>query len=303
MTTVFFDSNLSDSDRRERLYAGDLFVYSSMAASRDLCDFAGEMICDAFDDADPETAQARLDVEKYVEILKDLKPRFIHHQKSKEYVRGILEGLGCDLGATHFDVPRLRSSTSDGYLTTGIAYAWHPHRDTWYSAPKTQVNIWLPIYPLTHSNTVAFHPAHFDRVVQNDSAKYNYYEWNSKYRAAASSQVSKDTRPLPAPTEKVERESEIRVVCPVGGLILFSGAQLHSSVENTSGITRFSIDFRVVNSEDIRAGKGAPTQDVHCTGSNIRDFLRAEDLSRINDSIVDLFNDGTEQSGDLVYQG
>ncbi|MDH3719787.1 MAG: hypothetical protein OES79_16825 [Planctomycetota bacterium] len=303
MTTVFFDSHLSEDDRRERLYAGDLFVYSSAAASRDLCEFARVMICEAFDDDDPETVQSRLDVGEYVEILKDLKPRFIHHQKSKEYVRGILESLGCNLDETYFDVPRLRSSTSDGYLTTGIAYAWHPHRDTWYSAPKSQINIWMPIYPLRDSNTVAFHPAHFDKIVQNDSAKYNYYEWNSKYRAAASSQVSKDTRPLPAPTDEVERESEIRVVCPVGGLILFSGAQLHSSVENTSGVTRFSIDFRVVNADDIRAGQGAPTSDVQCTGSNIRDFLRADDFGQIDNSIVDLFNDGTEASGDLVYRG
>jgi hypothetical protein len=39
-----------------------------------------------------------------------------------------------------FDMPRLRSSTSDNYLTTGIAYEWHPHRDTWYSAPQCQIN-------------------------------------------------------------------------------------------------------------------------------------------------------------------
>ena len=84
--------------------------------------------------------------------------------------------------------------------------------------------------------------------------------------------------------------------------MLFSGAQLHSSVPNTSGVTRFSIDFRVVNAKDIRSCNGAPTHDVHCTGSSIRDFLRAKDFDQIDKSIVELFDDGTEASGDLVYR-
>ena len=215
MTTIFLDSDHSDEHRRKRLYAGDVYVYSSSAETSEFCDFGADMICEAFDDDDPETAQARLTVDQYVEILGELKPRFIHHDKSKTFVRNILANLGCDLNETYFDVPRLRSSTSDGYLTTGIAYAWHPHRDTWYSAPSSQINIWMPIFPLHESNTVAFHPTYFRKVVDNDSEKYNYYEWNSKYRAAATSQVSSDSRPLPRPTEAVERDSEIRIVCPV----------------------------------------------------------------------------------------
>lgn len=302
MTTIFFDSAHSDDDRRKRLYAGDLFVYSGNSASVEFCEFAAQMIREAFDDDEPETAQSRVDIDRYIEILGELKPKFIHHMKSKSFINNILTELNCDLNDTYFDVPRLRSSTSDDYLTTGIAYAWHPHRDTWFSAPRSQINIWMPIFPLSELNTVAFHPTYFDKIVNNDSDHYNYYEWNRKYRATAASQVTKDLRPLPRPTENVERDSEVRVVCPVGGMVLFSGAQLHSSVPNTSGVTRFSIDFRIVNVKDIRSDIGAPTHDVNCTGSNIRDFLRAKDFTQLDKSIVELFNDGTEESGDLVYR-
>jgi hypothetical protein len=97
-------------------------------------------------------------------------------------------------------------------------------------------------------------------------------------------------------------DSRLQVVVPVGGMILFSAHHLHSSVPNTSGKTRFSIDFRTVHAGDIRAGKGAPMHDVHCTGSNIRDFMRANDLTPISEDIVALFRDGTEDRGDLVYQ-
>jgi hypothetical protein len=40
---------------------------------------------------------------------------------------------------------------------------------------------------------------------------------------------------------------------------------------------------------------------VHCTGSSIRDFIRASDLSPMPERVVELFNDGTEARGDLVF--
>ena len=61
--------------------------------------------------ADPETAQFSLPVEKYVEILAALKPRFIHHPRSKELIRDLFRDLECDLDSTYFDVPRLRTMT------------------------------------------------------------------------------------------------------------------------------------------------------------------------------------------------
>jgi hypothetical protein len=302
MTAIHFDTALDDEKRRQDLYDGALYVYSPTQATREFASFARGMIAEAFGDDDPQTVQDRMAVEDYAEVLTTLKPNFIHHPESKRYVQRILSDLGCDEELVHFDVPRLRSSTSGGYLTTGIAYAWHPHRDTWYSAPKTQINIWLPVFDLDSENTVAFHPPYFRREVPNDSKGYNYYEWNTKYRAAAAEQVSSETRPLPRPTEEVELDSKIEFVVPVGGMVLFSAAHLHSSVPNTSGKTRFSIDFRIVHTGDIRAGKGAPTQDVHCTGSNIRDFMRAKDLAPVSQDIVELFRDGTEDSGDLTYE-
>lgn len=301
MATTYIDASLTDDERRRRMFCGDVFVYSPTSSSKAFCEFSREMICAAFGDQDPETAQDRMSVQEYVAVLSELKPQFIHHPRSKEFVREILREIGCDLSKTYFDVPRMRTSTSDGYLTSGIAYAWHPHRDTWYSAPAAQINFWVPIFPILSTNAMAFHPTYFSKIVPNDSERYNYYEWNRKYRAAAATQTDGDSRPLPRPTDPVDTEYDIRVICPVGGIIIFSGAQLHSSVPNTSGVTRFSIDFRTVNVEDIRKGEGAPTQDVKCTGSSIRDFVSCEDLSAMPADIIRSFHDGTEESGDLVY--
>lgn len=302
MSTVFFDSPVEDQVRRQLLYGGEIFVFSPRPASLALCRLADQLIREAFGDLDPERAQYSMPVEKYAAVLSELKPRFIHHPQAKECIKAILSELGCDLGMTYFDVPRMRSSTSDDFLTTGIAYAWHPHRDTWYSAPQCQINWWLPIYAIDGNNGLAFHPRYWKEPIKNDSSRYNYYQWNKEFRANAAQFIKADTRPLPRPVEPIAMEPQIRPICPPGGLILFAGAQVHSSVPNTSGKTRFSIDFRTVNLDDLRCRVGAPNIDSSCTGTALRDYLRGTDLSRVPDEVVGLYDDGTGSQGELIYQ-
>jgi hypothetical protein len=301
MTLVHFNPDFDDESRRSELYRGGIVVTSPTPATVGFCEFARELIEEAFEGLDPERAQDYMTVERYAEILSILKPRLIHHPRSKEYLRAILAERGCDPEATYFDVPRLRTSTSHGYLTSGIAYAWHPHRDTWYSAPMHQLNYWMPVYAIEPDNAMAFHPEYFDVKVPNSSATYNYYEWNAKHRPAAAANINGDTRPLPGPTEQIDVSNPLVLVTPVGGLIQFSGQHLHSSVPNQTGKTRFSIDFRTVHIQDVEAGRSAANVDAACTGSSIRDFIRVADLSPVPDRIVRLFDDGTEDRGDLLY--
>ena len=301
--TVYIDPAVSDDERRRRVYEGQLFVYSPRKSSLAFVEFARQLIKGAFAPLDPETAQADMLVEQYAETLGKLKPHFIHHPESKRHLQALMSDMGCDLERTYFDVPKMRSSTSDGYLTTGIAYAWHPHRDTWYSAPPCQINWWIPIYDFQSDNAMAFHPPYWNRGVRNSSSGYNYYQWNKQYRGPSVAKMTKeDPRPLPKATETVELDPQIRLVCPAGGIIIFSGAQMHSSVPNTSGKTRFSIDFRVVNIDDVAAQRGAPKMDEQCTGTTMRDYLRGTDFSRIPDELIALYDDGTESKGELVYE-
>jgi hypothetical protein len=300
--TIYYDAGISDELRRMRLFDGQLFVYSPRPSVAALANFARTMIEDAFGARDPRTAQNEMEVEQFAELLGKLKPCFIHHPESKRLLIDVLDDLGCDLEKTYFDVPRLRSSTSDGYLTTGIAYAWHPHRDTWYSAPSCQINWWLPVYEIEAENAMAFHPRYWQEPVKNTSIEYNYYAWNKLFRGQHVAKLTKeDPRPLPRATELLEIDPQIRLICPVGGIILFSAAQMHSSVPNTSGVTRYSIDFRTVHLNDAMAKRGAPDVDAACTGTVMRDFLRATDLSRLPEDVVKLHDDSTANDGKLVY--
>lgn len=302
MNTVFFDSTANDEVRRWNLYNGEIFVFSPCEASIALCKFAHDMVQEAFGALNPEKAQHSLAVEQYAAILAKLKPTFINHSRSKQYIQKLLGEMKCDLNKVHFDVPRMRTSPSGDYLTTGIAYAWHPHRDTWYSAPQCQLNWWIPIYDIESENAMAFHPRYWSEPVRNDSNGYNYYQWNQYYRPNAAQHLKQDSRPLPRPVEPVELHPQLRVICPAGGIIIFSGAQLHSTVPNTSGRARFSIDFRTVHLDDVVAKRGAPNIDSACTGTTMRDYLRATDLSRIPDDVISLYDDGTAITGELVYQ-
>lgn len=301
MTNIYYDADMSDADRRDRLYHGDLFVYSPTASTTALCRHARTMVEEAFAPHHPRTIHRDLPVERCVEVLARVKPAFIHHPRCKELIPAALKELGCDLGKTYFDVPRLRSAMPQDYLTSGIAYAFHPHRDTWYSAPQFQLNWWMPVYELSPENCLAFHPRYFDAPVKNGSAGYNYYRWNAQNRGTAAQHVKADTRVQPKPEEPMQLDPQIRLIAKPGSVILFCGAQMHSTVPNTAGVCRYSIDFRTVNLDDAANRRGAPNVDSACTGTTMRDYLQAADLSHIPDDIIRMYEDGTEQEGLLVY--
>ena len=303
MSTIYFDTHLGDEERRRRLYSGDVFVYSPRPSTRALTELARELIEEAFAPLDPQHAQDSLPVEKFVEIVGPLKPRFIHHPRTKELLLDLLRDVGCDMEKTYFDVPRMRVATSGGYLNAGVAYVLHPHRDIWYSSPPCQLNWWLPVYPFESESSFAFHPKYWDAPVKNSSNEYNHYEWNKTGRANASKEVKADTRKQPKPTEELELEPEIRVVVPPGGLILFSGAHLHSTVPNTSGRSRFSVDFRTANLDELKAMGGAPNLDRECTGTTLFELRRASDLAPVPEEVIRLYDPNPPEDREgLVYK-
>jgi len=291
---VFFDSNRLDSERRTALYQGSVFAYSPSPSALKLCDLARELIEAAFRPYDPLTVYQELPVERCVEILAKLKPAFIHDPLSKTYIQGMLAERGCDLDRTYFDVPRLRTAFPPEYLSAGIAYAFHPHRDTWYSAPFAQINWWLPVYEFSPDNGMAFHPQYWENIVPNNSETYNYYEWNRMSRLSAATHVKADTRVQPRPQTPLEPDPQLRLVVNPGGAILFSAAQLHSTVPNSCGVIRYSIDFRVVDVDDLCNRRGARNIDSACTGTTLRDYLRASDFTRIPEEVVSIYFDGSE---------
>lgn len=294
MNIYYVGAKVSDDDCRRKIYDGSILVHAPSASALKLCQLAQELIEEALGSADPQKVHETMSAEQCAGILSILKPKFIHHPAAKDHIRELLAESGCDLEKTYFDVPRMRTAFPGDYLKTGIAYAFHPHRDTWYSAPFCQINWWMPIYPINAENCMAIHPRYWNRPVRNGSSEYNYHKWNSGDRQRAAQHVKTDTRVQPRPEEPVELEPQLRLICEVGGAFRFSAAQMHSTVPNSSGLTRYSIDFRTVHLDDVRGRIGAPNVDSACTGTTMGDYLKGTDLSHLPDDAVALYLDGTE---------
>ncbi|HEV8045458.1 MAG TPA: hypothetical protein VGP38_09775, partial [Rubrobacter sp.] len=100
--------------------------------------------------------------------------------------------------------------------------------------------------------TMAFYGEYWEKPLKNTSGEWDLEE----IRAGRSSAPV-----VPEPTETVDTASELRPVIEPGDLLCFSGAHLHASVPNTTGVARFSVEVRTVDAGDAADGRGAPNVD------------------------------------------
>lgn len=296
---VHHDPESSNEALREAVYRGDIVLLTRLASVSALVAHAREWLRELFSPHDPRHAHEHFAPAAMAALLGEWKPRFIHDETSRRLVGAIVAEAGFAPEHTYADVPKPRTSFPQDHLVTGIAFAFPWHRDTWYAAPAQQVNWWLPIHPVDASNAMSFDPHGFARAVPNDSHQFDYYRHNAG-RAATATHVTREGQTRPAALDH-QPDNELTLLPAVGSVMLFSGTQLHRSIPNTSGLARYSIDFRTVDARDLESGKGGPTIDVRCTGTAIRDFHRVEDGSPFaEDTVVRHF--GRPPAGShLVY--
>jgi len=283
---VQFDQPVGGRIPRALVYGGAVNVTSPSPTSVAFAMFARELIGDAFGGRNPELARFDLLPADHAAILRSLTRRFTQHPESSRFVQALVTERGGDPETTYVGVPRLRACTGDEHLVAGLD-AWRPRRDTWCAAPLAQLNHWMPVYEIAEGDGIALHLEYFSQAIANDSAGYDHAVGTSA--------------PLPGPTETVNPFSASTFVTPVGGMLQFSGQHLYCSVPNDSDRTRFSIDFATVDVDDIRAGLGARNVDCRCTGSSIRDFVRAADLAPMPEDVVAMLDDRPETGGEPVY--
>jgi hypothetical protein len=282
--TVFVDPNVSGDELRQCLYDGNLLVLTRLRAVQDFVDHTRRELEQLFKPHDPEHAHEHYDPAEMARLLGPWKPHFIHSETSQKLVKEIIREAGFPPEQTHFDVPKPRTSFPVGHLTTGVAFAFPWHRDVWYSAPAQQINWWLPVFPVREDNSMAFDLRSFDRAVPNTSDGFDYYD-NNAGRLTTASQVTRERQARPGAIDH-KPDLELPVLPAPGAVLLFSGAQLHTSIPNTSGRARYSVDFRTVDATDLVARRGAPLVDVNCTGTAIRDFRNIVDGSSFDEQTV-----------------
>ena len=281
--TVFVDPGLRDGALRQALYEGNLVILTRLRAVGDLVDYTRDQLAGLFGSHDPEHAHEHFEPAEMARILGAWKPKFIHADRSQRLICDIISEAGL-AEYTHYDLPKPRTSFPVGHLTTGVAFAFPWHRDVWYSAPAQQLNWWLPVFAAREDNSMSFDLASFDRAVPNSSGTFDYYQ-NNAQRLTAAGSVTREQQARPGALDH-KPAHELVVLPAPGAVLLFSGAQLHTSIPNTSGRARYSVDFRTVDARDLLAGRGAPLVDVHCTGTAIRDFHNVADGSPFDEETV-----------------
>jgi hypothetical protein len=266
------------------IYQGNLVILTRLQAVSDFVDYTRDQLTELFSPYDPEHAHEHYTPAEMAKLLGSWKPRFIHAERSKDLVRGIITQAGLPPENTHYDVPKPRTSFPMGHLTTGVAFAFPWHRDVWYSAPAQQINWWLPIFPVKENNSMSFDLPSFAQAVPNSSDTFDYYQNNAK-RLTTAAQVTKEQQARPGAIDHKPVHDLVVLPSP-GAVLMFSGAQLHTSIPNTSGLARYSVDFRTVDTRDLAAGQGAPLVDANCTGTAIRDFHNVADGSGFDEQVV-----------------
>jgi Phytanoyl-CoA dioxygenase (PhyH) len=284
MTVLVVDPDTRAQHLRGRLYKGDLALFTQVKAVRELADFTRDHLRELFAPHDPEDAHLHFTPEYTASLLARWKPSFMRLERSKALVRSIIEEVGFPPRDTYVDLLKPRTAFPVGHLTTGIAFAFPWHRDTWYAAPAQQINWWLPVFEATEKNAMKFDLGSFSNPVPNTSSSFDYYKINKDRRTTAA-QIESESQARPAAVGHEPPQSLIVLGRP-GSVLLFSGAQLHASIPNESGRSRFSIDFRTVDRRDVVSSTGAPIIDVHCTGTSLRDFVQAFSGEPFDEALV-----------------
>lgn len=271
---VYLNQRLTDFDRRRKLFAGDIFILSSVKACAEICGHALETLRDVFNTPTPETAFRHLPVEEFVRRAEIVKNRFTNGPRSKQLLRDYGEETGANPEEYYFDVPRIRIVPDYEYLHSGVSYAYAAHRDTWYGGPQYQINHWMPVKAIDPDQTMAIYPAYFHKPIKNSSKDFDLDRWVNAERSKAVKNIEKEERIHPLPLEAIDPGSEIRFGGNAGDIMIFSGAHLHATVPNRSGITRFSVDFRFFHIDDIYAngvGKLTAPTNLDCEAAR-RDY-------------------------------
>ena len=281
---IFIDPDGSADDLRRKIYTGNLVVLTRLPAVSELVEHTREELRRLFSPHEPEHAHEYFDKAEMARLLGRWKPEFIRSPLSTKLVCAVIEQAGFVPADTHFDLPRPRTSFPVGHLTTGIAFAFPWHRDVWYSAPAQQVNWWLPVLAAREDNSMSFDLTAFNRPVPNTSDRFDYYGNNAARRTTAA-QIDTEEQVRPGAVDYTPVDDQVVLPSP-GQVLLFSGAQLHTSTPNTTSLARYSVDFRTVHVPDLVEGTGATLVDAHCAGTSIRDFRRVEDGSAFDEDLV-----------------
>lgn len=234
------------------VFGGRCVAIRGIASVARVVSRATAIVEEVFGSAEPERAERHMSESAFVAAARRARRQIADDDVLGGEWRATLEQLGYTRASCYSDRLRLRVVPSSRMHSVPTIRALPPHRDNWASNIGQQINWWLPIYPLAPTRTMIVWPGLFRNAVANNSATWDY----ETLRAAPGG----DYPLLPTVTE-APPDAGLPLLSDIGTLVAFSGAHLHASSRDDSGVSRLSLDTRTVWAEDVRAGRGAPDVD------------------------------------------
>ena len=247
---------LAEAERNARIYRGELIVFRGFDAMARLTDQL-RAHCISHLGSDPTCAHqsmSSIEIEQATEALRAAIRK--DSDVSLAWCQ-VLSAIHTDLDNTYSDGVVLRVQPPCSVAKGERLEPLRAHRDTWGSNLPAQINWWAPLFDTTPERTLALFPGSFTRIIDNDSADWDFQDMVQAHRAKNVSGYPL----LPTATKAPSWDDALVISLLPGDLLCFSGAHLHASVPNTTSVTRLSFETRTVNRSDMAAGSGAPNVD------------------------------------------
>lgn len=271
----------------EPFYRGKIALVPATSASLELATQTWQLLHQALGDT-PRQAQFQLSDNEFFKHIGDIRKTMFNNPRYTRQISALLSSIGIKPASIAIDPIRLRAVLSDGHLNPAAKSVYYCHRDTWYSHPNEIITCWIALHDCGPDNSFEIYPDALMQPVNNDSEIFDYGQWvetNWEKKIGWQNKLTGTTERYPHHPDQYsacgdDDAKRYRVKACKGDVLLFSGAHLHQTNQHSSGSTRFSLDLRFANLDDVRLNKAVHLNvDNRSTGSALPDYVKLADVN------------------------
>jgi hypothetical protein len=266
----------NNDDFRKSIYNGDLYKIPSNNTSLEIVNNVISLIEEEFKTKDIRQVYKNLSNEDFFYSIGRIRKNLFKENNLRDLIVSFLTDLKFNLSDCIVEPFRLRAICPNGHLNPLAAPVYYPHRDTWYSHSQSLIVFWIPLYDLKEEETFEFYPEFFNKSVSNNSEVFNYDNWikSGDEKRIGWQKLDTGIKSLyPTSKDDMVINNKVKFDCDKGDIIVFSGSHYHKTLEQNTDLTRFSVDFRLVNTKDHENNFGAPNVDNRSKGSALKDYI------------------------------
>ena len=269
----------SDQDRANAIFSGAVLVYRSLPAMHDLVRCLREITLREIALSDPCSAESLLGPKEFRRRASRVRQMVREDVDIARLYKKVFLEVGVDLSALFYDHFKLRFQPSSEAARSRYMLDLPAHRDTWGSNIHSQINWWAPIWPVTVDRTIGIFPAQWNVPVPNFSAEWSYRELIARIQEDGRTEYPMLPQCIAPPLST----EAVPIVIQPGDVMAFSGAHLHCSMPNRSGLVRISTETRTVSAHDLYYSRAANNIDCGASISHFDWFRHIE----VGDSLAE----------------